>query len=133
MRGRECAFIFFIGGALYGLMEVVFRGYTHWTMVLTGGACLLCFYLVDGKYPNMGMLGKCICSCGIITGFEFVVGCIVNLWLGLGVWSYSMHALNLLGQVCPMFSAFWFLIGIPATYVCRFLRGKLSAAEEQSA
>ena len=41
---------------------------------------------------------------------EFVSGCIINLWLGLGVWDYSGMAGNLLGQVCPAFGLLWFLI-----------------------
>lgn len=39
--------IFILGGAAYGLLETLFRGYTHWTMVLTGGACVLTLYLLE--------------------------------------------------------------------------------------
>ena len=27
------------GGCAYGLVEVLYRGYTHWTMLLLGGFC----------------------------------------------------------------------------------------------
>ena len=38
--------VFLLGGTAYGMMEILFRGYTHWTMVLTGGACILTLYLL---------------------------------------------------------------------------------------
>ena len=38
--------VFVLGGGAYGLMEILFRGHTHWTMLVTGGACALTlFYL----------------------------------------------------------------------------------------
>ncbi|MEI3504505.1 MAG: hypothetical protein V8Q42_12985 [Anaerovoracaceae bacterium] len=36
--------IFAIGATGYSVIEYLFRGYTHWSMALTGGACLLVFY-----------------------------------------------------------------------------------------
>ena len=40
--------VFVLGGAAYGMIEILFRGYTHWTMVLTGGACILTLYILLG-------------------------------------------------------------------------------------
>lgn len=38
--------MFLLGGCAYGLLEVLYRGHTHWTMLVTGGACVLTlFYL----------------------------------------------------------------------------------------
>ena len=39
--------IFIVGAAGYAGVEYLYRGYTHWTMVLTGGACLLAFYCLS--------------------------------------------------------------------------------------
>ena len=36
--------VFSLGAASYGMMEMLFRGYSHWTMILTGGACVLTLY-----------------------------------------------------------------------------------------
>ena len=44
---RELSTIFFIGGILYALIEIIFRGYTHWSMVITGGLCFLIFYILN--------------------------------------------------------------------------------------
>ena len=46
----------------------------------------------------------------IITVYEFAVGCIVNLRYGWNVWDYSAIEVNLLGQVCPVFTGIWFAL-----------------------
>ena len=46
----------------------------------------------------------------IVLAVEFVSGCILNLWLGLGVWDYSNQPGNVLGQICPAFGLLWFFI-----------------------
>ena len=33
--------IYAAGGLLYGLIEILWRGWTHWSMVLCGGLCFL--------------------------------------------------------------------------------------------
>ena len=33
---KEYFVVFASGGIIYSLIEVVFRGFTHWTMTLTG-------------------------------------------------------------------------------------------------
>ena len=37
-------YLFVFGAVLYSLIEIVFRGYPHWTMTLTGGAVFLIIY-----------------------------------------------------------------------------------------
>ena len=46
----------------------------------------------------------------IVLAVEFVSGCVLNLWLGLGVWDYSNQPGNVLGQICPAFGLLWFFI-----------------------
>lgn len=42
--------IFAIGGLSYGAIEIMWRHYTHWTMVITGGVCFYTLYkLSKGK------------------------------------------------------------------------------------
>ena len=78
--------VFVLGGAAYGLIEVVFRGFTHWTMVLTGGACVLTIYVMLGWLTEMPLLLAALIGAVIITTYEFSVGYIVNLRLGWNVW-----------------------------------------------
>ena len=82
--------IFLIGSLGYGALELLFRGYTHWTMMLTGGACLLTLYYLERPFHETPILIKAAGGALIITLYEFSVGLIVNLWYGWNVWNYSL-------------------------------------------
>ncbi len=110
--------LFLGGGILYSLIEIVARGYTHWSMTLTGGICLLIMYLRYANHPEDSILFKCFFGMCVITFFEFTVGCVVNLLLGWDVWDYSHMYLNVMGQICPSYSAGWFLLSLPVSMVC---------------
>lgn len=110
--------LFLGGGIMYSLIEILARGYTHWTMTLTGGACLLIMYLRYTSHPDESILMKCFFGMCVITFFEFTVGCIVNIILGWNVWDYSHMYLNVLGQICPSYSAGWFLLSLPIALIC---------------
>ncbi len=105
--------LFLGGGIIYSLIEILARGFTHWTMTLTGGICLLLMYRRYAARPYETMLFKCFYGMCVITFFEFTVGVIVNLILGWNVWDYSHMPFNVLGQICLSFSAGWFLISLP--------------------
>ncbi len=102
--------IFILGGAAYGLLETLFRGYTHWTMVLTGGACVLTLYLLEDWLLSMNLVIAAMAGAVIITTYEFCVGVIVNLRLGWDVWDYSSLPGNIMGQICPAFTLAWFVL-----------------------
>ncbi len=102
--------VFILGGAAYAMIEVLFRGHTHWTMVLTGGACVLTLYMLSGWLVTVPLVIGALAGATIITFYEFCVGLIVNVRLGWGVWDYSDMPCNVLGQICPTFTAIWFLL-----------------------
>ena len=114
--------IFGFGGILYGLVEVLIRGYTHWTMVLTGGIIFSVLYQINLKMENSNLFLRCLIGCMIITAAEFTVGCIVNIDLGMGVWDYSGQKYNVMGQICPLYSLGWFFICLPASGISFLLR-----------
>lgn len=114
--------IFFIGAMGYSIIEVAFRGYTHWTMVLTGGFVFSLLYQAQGRMGEKPLLLRCLVGAGIITLVEFAVGCVVNLWLGWNVWDYSMLRFQVLGQVCLLFSFLWFLLCGPIFFISRKMR-----------
>lgn len=104
------AAVFLLGGGAYGLMEILFRGHTHWTMLVTGGACVLTmFYLREWLLAQPLAVGA-LAGAVIITAYELSVGVIVNLKLGWQVWDYSAQPGNVLGQICPAFTAIWFVV-----------------------
>ncbi len=116
------ALVFIFGGIGYGLIEVVYRGHTHYSMVLAGGLCFLIIVLLDnrlsGKMPIF-MLAV-VCSAAI-TVVEFVFGVIFNLWLKMNVWDYSAVPFIILGQVCLPFSLIWILISAGAILLNRYV------------
>ena len=102
--------VFVLGGSAYGLMEILFRGHTHWTMVITGGACILTLYLLSGWLMSIPLILVAASGALIVTAYEFCVGMIVNVRLGWQVWDYSTLPGNIMGQICPVFTTAWFLL-----------------------
>ena len=102
--------VFLLGACAYGTMEILFRGYTHWTMLITGGACVLTMYYMWDCILNLPVVLGALAGALIITFYEFFVGVLVNLKLGWQVWDYSALPGNILGQICPAFTAIWFCV-----------------------
>lgn len=111
--------LFVIGGTAYSLIELLWRGYTHISMALAGGICLMLLYWIYCHLGSLTFLSKCIVGALVITAVEFGFGCIVNRAMGLDVWDYSDRFLNIMGQICPVFTLVWFFICIPAFGICR--------------
>lgn len=94
-------FLFSFGGIVYILIELLWRGYSHWSMFVLGGACFLLLGLINEKYTwDIPLFIQMLIGSFIITIMEFIAGCILNLWLGLNVWSYADMPYNILGQIC---------------------------------
>ncbi len=109
--------LFGFGALCYPLIELAWRGYSHWTMALAGGIVMVILFSVSRlplALPLLWLIGALS-----ITAIEFAVGCLVNRWLGWDVWDYSTLPLNLLGQICLPFTGVWFLLSIPAIGLCR--------------
>ena len=102
--------IFSIFGLTYGLIEILWRGYTHPSMVIVGGICGLLIGLLNEKNKKKNLLLQMVEGMVIVTVLEFVSGIVINLYLGLNVWDYSNMKFNLLGQVCPQFCIAWFFL-----------------------
>ena len=118
--------LFISGGLLYGFIEIAFRGYTHWSMLIAGGVCLVLIYLVNASI-DAPKWQKWIMGGAVITTVEFVTGCIVNLQLGWNVWDYSGYRFNLMGQICLLFSVLWIGLSIPAIECCNLAAKVLGA------
>ena len=102
--------VFILGAGAYGTMEILFRGYTHWSMLITGGACVLTMYYLQDWILSLPVVLGALAGALIITFYEFFVGVLVNLRLGWQVWDYSALPGNVLGQICPAFTAIWFCV-----------------------
>lgn len=117
-KKEEHAVVFLIGGTIYTLIEMLWRGYSHYSMTIAGGACMLAVHLVNKKFSRKRSARtfalKCALCATSITAIELTVGVLVNIVLGLGVWDYSDKAGNIFGQICPAYSAAWLLLSAPA-------------------
>ena len=117
-----------IGGSIYCMIEVLARGFSHWTMFLVGGMCFILIGIINEITPKMPLIRQMFLSAIIITVIEFVSGCILNLCLGWNIWDYSDEFGNILGQICVKHSIYWFLlsnIGIVLDdYIRYFLFGE---------
>ena len=117
MKLSQLIFSFLMGYFSYSLIEILLRGYTHWTMCLTGGAVLTLLCAVNSR-PAMTLIRSCLAGSLLITAIEFTVGFFDNIIMHWNVWDYSDMPLKFLGQVCIPFSCFWFILCIPARGLC---------------
>lgn len=109
MRVLKPLILMSVGGLLYVLIELLFRGYSHWTMFIVGGICFWCIGLINEVVSwEMPLWLQCLIGMFIITTIEFISGCIINLWLKWNVWDYSLIPLNVLGQICLSFMLAWY-------------------------
>lgn len=111
------------GGLLYILIETVWRGYSHWTMFVLGGMCFLALGLINEILPwGMPLWQQMLLGSVLITALEFATGCVVNLWLGWGVWDYSAMPGNILGQICPQYFLLWLPVSLAGIILDDWLR-----------
>jgi hypothetical protein len=143
IKMKKNSLIFILGSCAYPTLEVLWRGYTHSSMALAGGVCMVLINRICcERMEKKSLAAKCAAGSLIITGVEFVLGIVVNRILHLHVWDYSSMPMNILGQICIPFSAIWFFLTIPATALCKlcgkaadhiFLPGKRNAAKRVTA
>ena len=108
----QSLFTFIIGGLLYLLLELAWRGRSHLSMFITGGLCCMLLSALFLRYAPAWPLRFLLAGL-VITAAEFLCGLAVNRRLGLGVWDYSARSRNLYGQVCLDFSLLWCLMALP--------------------
>lgn len=102
-----------IGGFTYSLIEILYRGYTHWTMFFIGG---ISFYIIGciNEKTDVSIFRQMLYGSAIITILEFCAGIVINRILGWNIWDYSNLPFNIAGQICPLFSIIWFIISFIA-------------------
>ena len=115
--------LFSVGGAIYIMIEMLWRGYSHWSMLIVGGLCFVMIGLINEYYSyDIPLIWQMMIGACIVTAVEFVSGCIINLWLGLNVWDYSDMPFNIWGQVCLPYMVLWSLLSGVAIILDDYLR-----------
>lgn len=94
---------FLFGAVGYPVLELLWRGRTHASMALAGGAAMLLIHRVSRM--KGGLLPRSLlCSAGI-TAIEYAVG---SLWnRDHRIWDYRRQPLNLHGQICLPYTLLW--------------------------
>ena len=106
--------LFLSCGLIYCMIEILFRGWSHWSMfVLTGFLGLFCVDSInntlsfDCDYIVQILISTILCTIG-----EGISGIILNVWLQLNVWDYSKMTFGtfFFGQCNVLFCFAWMLI-----------------------
>lgn len=119
----ELLFLFAVGGLTYFSIELLWRGYSHPTMITVGGASFVLAGMINETFSwELLFWYQCAISSIMILIVEFISGCILNIWLGLGIWDYSNLPFNILGQVCIQFAFAWYLLSAVAIVLDDYLR-----------
>lgn len=121
-----------VGGTAYYGIEIVARGFSHWTMFFVGGICFVLVGIINEATPKIPLLQQMILSTAIITAIEFISGCILNIWLGLNIWDYSDEVGNVLGQICPSHTLYWFLLSLVGIVLDDYIRHYFFGEEKPS-
>lgn len=123
--------LFLLGGYIYYGIEILWRGYSHYSMIICGGICFIYAGLqneqVEWDYPFWKQVLRVE---AFILSAEFITGCIVNIWLGLNVWDYSGLPGNILGQTCPQFALLFLPLSAIAIVIDDFVRWKWFGEEK---
>lgn len=109
---KKHTIFFVIGGVGYGLIEILYRGHTHWSMLIAGGLCFVSFSVIAKLFKKKPLIFKAFLCSVSVTIVELVFGLIFNMILKMNVWDYSNMPLNLYGQICPLFTIIWGILGL---------------------
>ena len=116
------------GGIIYFYMEIAFRGYSHFSMLICGGVCFItvgCMgrkILANSKNMLVALPEIMVSGMLIITFYEFVTGVLVNKVLGWNVWDYSEQKYNVMGQICLIYSLLWSVLSLLCVYLDIIIR-----------
>lgn len=102
---------FIVGGIGYGMIEVIWRGYTHWAMLVAGGVCSMFFSHIAEIFRRRSRAFKASVCAFVVSAVELTFGIIFNIILKKHIWDYSKMPMNFLGQICPLYTFFWWVLG----------------------
>ncbi len=108
---KDAAF-FATGGAGYGIIELLWRGHTHWSMLIAGGMCFTIFSRIAERCRKRSLIYKAVLCSMSVTVVEFGFGIVFNKILKMNVWDYSKMPYNILGQICPLYTVLWGALGL---------------------
>ncbi|EFB76764.1 putative ABC transporter permease [Subdoligranulum variabile] len=125
------AFLAWFGGSTYCALEVIWRGYSHWTMLVLAAVVFIVIGAMNEVWSWQTSLAlQVVTGTALATALEFITGCIVNLWLGWDVWDYSDMSGNLMGQICPQYTLLWAVLVLVAILLDDYIRWRFFGEEK---
>lgn len=121
--------IFLMGGIIYMIMEMIWRGHTHISMGILGGICVVLIGIINEIYHDIPLLYQAPLGSIIITILEYISGYILNITLGLNIWDYSDLPFNVNGQVCLYYSLLWMVLSMVASVIDDVIRQRIFGEE----
>ena len=113
--------LFGIGGLTYIMIELLWRGYSHWTMFLIGGLCFLLIGGINEVYTfDMPLVQQMAISAVMVTMVELLAGLLINC--DYSIWDYRNMPFNILGQVCLPYTVLWFFLSLLAIVIDDYIR-----------
>lgn len=125
--------IFIISGFIYTALELLWRGYTHWTMFVCAGICGLAMANINNNWLKFDtdFQIQVVASALVCTTMEFIFGIIFNgdftIWDYRGLWG-TIHLLG--DQVTILFFGVWILISVFGLPFLDWIQWKLGLEEK---
>lgn len=129
MRVLRPLVLFGIGGFLYVMIEMLWRGYSHWTMFIVGGLCFVLIGAINEVFTfDMPLVQQMAISAVMVTIVELLAGLLINC--DYSIWDYRNVPFNVMGQICLPYTVLWFFLSLPAIIVDDYIRYWLFGEEK---
>ena len=102
--------MFLLGGGSYVMLELLWRGRSHFAMFLAGGLCFLLLGKLGKIRPRLPLWLRCLVGAGIVTVVELGVGLLANR--DYTIWDYRQMPFNFQGQICLVYSLLWIPVSL---------------------
>ena len=121
MKAVRPLVLFCIGGLTYIAIELLWRGYSHWTMFLVGGLCFVLIGAINEVYTfEMPLVRQMAISAVMVTIVELLAGLLINC--DYSIWDYRNMPFNILGQICLPYTVLWFFLSLLAIVIDDYIR-----------
>ena len=122
--------LFCIGGGSYYGLELLWRGRSHSTMFVLGGACFLLIGQLNRVEPKLPLIPRMAAGSGICTAGELLFGMLFNQ--NYRIWDYRHQPWNLGGQICLMFTLLWIPLSGAAMWLYDRCDGVMTKLEKRA-
>lgn len=96
-------------------VELMFRGYSHYSMFVLGGGCFLLIGQLGRLRPCLSLALRTLLGAAICTFGELLFGMLFNQ--GYTIWDYRDQPGNFAGQICPLFTLLWVPLSLLAIVI----------------